>query len=153
MAKETGGEYFHAQNQQRLFEIFEKLSIQLHDDGIDEDSLKKLANETGGKYYRARDVAELQLRFEEFAGDIQNSYTVTYRSLREKHDGTARGIDIIVERDGVAVSEVGKAEYQVHGVVVPEMKAMIYLVLLVMLCGLLALPLGVRRLYRAYGGK
>src|SRR6185312_10017755 len=28
MARETGGEYYHAENQQRLFDIFENLSIQ-----------------------------------------------------------------------------------------------------------------------------
>ena len=38
LADETGGKYFHASNQQELFEVFEKLSIELHDDGIDEAS-------------------------------------------------------------------------------------------------------------------
>src|SRR5262249_17858071 len=64
MAKETGGQYYPARNQQRLYEIFENLSIELHDDGIDELSLKQLADETGGKYYLARNVEDLQLRFQ-----------------------------------------------------------------------------------------
>src|SRR5207237_5249561 len=36
LASETGGTYHHARNERLLFEIFENLSIQLHDDGIDE---------------------------------------------------------------------------------------------------------------------
>ena len=39
MADQTGGEYFHAKNQQELYELFEKLSIDLHDDGVDEKAL------------------------------------------------------------------------------------------------------------------
>jgi len=38
--------YHHAANRQALYEIFGKLSIQLHDEGIDEAALKKLADET-----------------------------------------------------------------------------------------------------------
>ena len=41
-------------------------------------------------------------------------------------------------------------DYGVHGVVVPELDARVYLALLVVLAGLLALPAGLRRLYRFY---
>src|SRR4029077_5400272 len=51
MATQTGGKYYHAQNEKDLLEIFENLSIQLHDDGIDEATLTKLAHDTGGNYY------------------------------------------------------------------------------------------------------
>ncbi len=51
MAAETGGKYFHAGSEQRLFEIFEKLSIDLHDDGINEKELRELADKTGGKFF------------------------------------------------------------------------------------------------------
>jgi VWFA-related protein len=140
MAKETNGSYHHAENQQALFEIFEKLSIDLHDDGIDEKSLTALAEQTGGKYFKARDVSKLRLIYEQLAEELQSTYTLTYLSPRSKHDGTARPIDISVVRGGVRVSDVGTVDYNVEGVVVPEMDYKVYLVLLVLLGGLLALP-------------
>src|SRR5262249_55911106 len=36
MANSTGGKFFHAKNKDELIEIFEKISGDLHDDGIDE---------------------------------------------------------------------------------------------------------------------
>jgi VWFA-related protein len=146
MAAETGGSYHHAGNQQKLIELFEKLSIDIHDDGIDEASLRKLAAETGGKYIPVRDASQLQLEFGRLSEELQSTYTLTYRSPRSSHDGTARGIDIKV-RDSR-----GKADYHVHGVVVPDMDYRVYLVLLVLLAGLLAAPAWVRLLYKSYGG-
>ena len=152
MATETGGQYFHAGNEQRLYEIFEKLSIDLHDNGIDEESLRALADQTGGKYYQAHDVSQLRLRFEEVAGELKSTYEIKYKSRRSSHDGTARGIDLSVERNGVRLSNVGSADYNVRGVVVPEMDYKIYLVLLVLLSVFLIAPRGMRRLHRLYGG-
>lgn len=152
MAKETGGQFYAARNQQRLFEIFENLSIELHDDGIDEASLRQLADETGGKYYLARNVEDLQLRFQEVAADLDTTYIATFASRRPQHDGTARGIDIAVERGGQALSARVRQVYDVHGVVVAEMHPSIYLVILAVLGCLLAIPAGLRRLHRAFGG-
>jgi VWFA-related protein len=152
MAKETGGQYYAARNQQRLFEIFENLSIELHDDGIDEASLRQLADETGGKYYLARNVEDLQLRFQEVAADLDTTYIATFASRRPQHDGTARGIDIVVERGGKALSARVREVYDVHGVVVAEMHPGVYLGILAVLVCLLAVPAGVRRLHRAFGG-
>jgi VWFA-related protein len=152
MAEQTGGSYHHAANQQSLFDIFEKLSIELHDDGIDEKSLRALAEETGGKYHPARDVSKLHLIYQDLAEELQSTYTVTFPSRRSSHDGTARGIDIKVMRGGVLVSDVGKADYNVQGIVVPEVDARVYLVLLALLGGLLFVPGGLRSLSRRYGG-
>jgi VWFA-related protein len=152
MATETGGKYYQANNQQQLFELFEKLSIDLHDEGIDEESLRKLADETGGHYYPARDVSKLREVFGELAEELQTTYTVTFPSRRSSHDGTARGIDISIWREGARVSNVGSADYNVHGVIVPEMDYRIYLILLALLGGLLLCPVGLRRLHRLYGG-
>jgi VWFA-related protein len=152
MAQATGGTYHHARNEQKLFEIFENLAIQLHDDGIDEPALRTLAEETGGKYYPARDISRLPLIYEELVQELQKTYTVTFPSYRQTHDGTSRDIDIRVERRGVRVSETASFGYNVHGVVVPEMDHRVYLALLVGLVSLLALPSGIRRLYRFYGG-
>ncbi|MGH7226439.1 MAG: VWA domain-containing protein, partial [Gemmataceae bacterium] len=152
MAQETGGKYFHAGNEQKLFEIFEKLSIELHDDGINEKELRELADKTGGKFFWARDASKLPEFFRDLASELQSTYTVTFPSRRSSHDGTARGIDISIERDGVRLSNVGSADYNVHGVVVPEMDYRIYLALLALLGVFLLAPMGVRHLYRFYGG-
>jgi VWFA-related protein len=151
MAKATGGNYFYAGNQQKLIELFEKMSIDIHDEGIDEVSLRRLAQETGGKYYPARDVSKLPKLFSDVSTELQSTYTATFRSRNARHDGTARGIDIKVVRGGVQVSNVGSADYNVRGVVFPEMDYRVYLVLLALLAGLLLAPAGVRRLYKTHG--
>lgn len=140
MAAETGGSYHHARNEQALVDIFEELAIELHDDGIDEDSLRRLAAQTGGRYQAARDVSQLPLIYENLAEELQATYAVTFPSQRPSHDGTARGITIRIVRGGVPLSAAANAEYQVRGVVVPEMDAGVYLGLLGLLIGLLALP-------------
>jgi VWFA-related protein len=152
MAKETGGKYFHASSEQKLFEIFEKLSIDLHDDGINEKELRELADKTGGKFFWSRDASKLPQFFTDLATELQSTYTVTFPSRRSSHDGTARGIDISIERDGVRLSNVGSADYNVHGVVVPEMDYRIYLGLLALVGIFLLAPMGVRQLHRLYGG-
>jgi Mg-chelatase subunit ChlD len=152
LAKETGGKYFHASNEQELVNLFEELSIELHDEGIDEATLKELAEKTGGKYRPARNVSDLQFIYAELADELQTTWTVTFPSRRSSHDGTARGIDISVARQGTRVSNVGSADYNVHGVVVPDLSPGVYLGFLALLGGLLGLPLGLRRLYRFYGG-
>jgi hypothetical protein len=145
MAEKTDGKFFHATDQQALVKIFESLSIGLHDDGIDEASLKKLADETGGKYYHIRDSSEMAILYKELADELQSTWTVTFKSARQKHDGTARGITVEVQRGGVRVSDVGTAEYNVRGVVVADMSPTIYLVLLAGFVGLLAVPALLRR--------
>jgi VWFA-related protein len=148
MADATGGKYYHAGDPQQLINIFEHLCIDLHDDGIDEDSLRKLAAKTGGRYVPARDLTKLSELFGSLADELQSTYTVTFPSRRPTHDGTARGIDIRIVRGGVQVSDVASTGYLVHGVVVPEMDAGVYLGLLGLLVGLLAVPAGIRRLTR-----
>jgi VWFA-related protein len=152
MAAQTGGEYYHAGNQQKLLEVFEQLSIQLHDDGIDEDSLRELAEKTGGKYLHVSDVSKLQILYETLAEELQSTYRVTFESRRSSHDGTARGIDVKIVRDGKIISDVGSVDDVARGVVVPQMSYSVYLVFLVLLGILLAAPSAIRRLYRAMGG-
>jgi VWFA-related protein len=152
MAKATGGEYFHANSEDQLIEIFEDLSIKLHDDGFDRESLELLARQTFGKFYHARQASDLRFQFREISEELQTTYTATFKSRRPVHDGTSRGIDISVVRAGVRVSNVASTDYAVHGVVVPKMEQGVYLALLAFLGALLALPPGVRRLYKFYGG-
>ncbi|HXG13324.1 MAG TPA: VWA domain-containing protein [Gemmataceae bacterium] len=152
MAEETGGKYYHAPDADRLIEIFEGLSIQLHDDGIDEASLRRLAEETGGKYLPVRDVTQLHLMYAQVAEELQSTYRITFPSWRPISDGTVSRVDIAVERGGVRVSNLAGGSYARHGVVAAQMHPGVYLALLLLLGGLLVLPGGVRRLYRGFSG-
>lgn len=152
MADLTGGKYRHAGNQKELIDLFEQLSIDIHDDGIDVASLTKLAKETGGKYVPVRDVSQLKERFQELSQELQTTYTVTFRSPRGSNDGTARGIEVIILRGGQRASEGGLAEYNVPGAVVPELSYKTYLILLVLVAGLLLAPAGLRLMHRYYSG-
>src|SRR5439155_11182723 len=99
MAAQTGGKYYHAKNKKALVEIFENLSIQLHDDGIDEATLTKLAQQTGGQYYPAKNVQDLKFILEQVTQNIQKEeYAVTFASLRPSQDGTARNVTLKLDR-------------------------------------------------------
>ena len=152
MARETSGTYHHTRREQELFQIFEDLAIQLYDDGIDEAALRELADKTGGRYIPVKDASKLSLIYEELARELQSTYTVTFPSRRSSHDGTSRGIDISVMRDGKRLSDVAQFGYQVRGLVVPDMNGGVYLGLLAGLGALLLIPAGVRRIHRFYGG-
>jgi VWFA-related protein len=152
MAKQTGGDYYYAGNEKKLLEVFENLSIQLHDDGIDEKALRALAEKTGGKYTHVSKASELQFIYEQLAEELQSTYRVTFQSNRPTHDGTARGIKVKVLKGGKVVSTGGEASDVARGVVVPQMSAAVYLVFLALLGVLLACPAALRRLYKAYGG-
>jgi VWFA-related protein len=145
MATQTGGKYYHAGSQQQLIDLFEQLSIDIHDEGIDEESLRKLAEGTGGKYVPVRDASQLQFEFAKLSEELQSTFTATFPSRRQSHDGTARGIRVAVSKGGREVSTGGLAEYNVRGVVVPDMDYRIYLVLLLLLGGLLLAPAMLRR--------
>ncbi len=146
IAEATGGHYFHAENEKKLFEIFEQLSIDLHDDGIDEESLRKIASETGGKYFPAADASKLSLIFGELANELQTTYTVTFPSRNPSHDSTCVASTSAL-RNGQTVSNVA-TDVTVHGVVVAQRDSAIYLSLLALLCGLLLVPTGIRKMYR-----
>jgi VWFA-related protein len=160
MARATGGRYYHAKNEKALLDIFENLSIELHDDGIDEIALKKLAAETGGSYYPAKDVNQLKLILEQVTEKItQKRYAVTFKSRRQVYDGTARNVSLKLVRRGEVVAnstggptsaeeqvvQTAKGGYQVHGVVVAEMNHLVYLGFLIVIGLLIALPAMMRR--------
>lgn len=152
MAQETHGRYFHARNQQKLYEVFETVSTLLHGEGIDEAALRQLATETGGKYHRAKNAEELDFIYTQLADELQTTYTVTFPSRYSQQDGTVAGIDIYVERNGQIISNLGQADLARSGLVVAEMHYLIYLILFGILLILLAVPNGIRRIYRFYGG-
>jgi VWFA-related protein len=156
MATETKGKFFHAENEQALVQLFEDLAVELHDDGIDEISLGTLAAKTGGKYYAAKTVSNLDLVLKTVTKSIpRKEYRITFPSLRQVRDGLPRVVTLQLVRLGGGGSPgnpqtaqiVAKKSggVQVHGLVIAEMHPLIYLVLLVILCGLIALPALFRR--------
>ena len=150
MAEETGGKYYHAKNKDALLEIFENLSIQLHDDGIDEDALKKISKGTGGQYYPAKNVSDLKLILAQVSQSIlRETHEIVFPSKIQSADGTARTVTLKLVRRGAGGSEETIQEttggYQMRGLVVAEMNHFIYLVLLVAFGGLIALPGLLRR--------
>jgi hypothetical protein len=148
MARETGGTYHQAGSEKTLAEIFEQLSILLHDEGVDETSLRRLADSTGGKYFPAADISQLKFIYQGLAEELQTTYRVTFPSLRQDDDGTSRDIALSIWRQGAEISDIFRGGYNVRGVVVPEMDYRIYLAILAILVGLLALPGFLQRLWR-----
>jgi VWFA-related protein len=148
MAAKTGGTYHRADSERSLAEIFEQLSIQLHDEGVDEASLRRLAESTGGKYFPAADISQLKFIYQGLAEELQTTYRVTFPSLRQDDDGTSRDIALSIWRQGAEVSDIFRGGYNVRGVVVPEMDHRIYLGLLAVLMLLLALPGFLQRVWR-----
>ena len=127
MAKETGGKYYHAGNEKKLLEMFEKLAIELHDDGIDEESLTQLAERDGRQVFlgpRRRQAAQLlheswPRAAIDLYGDIREpAFQPRRHGSRHRHQHRA---------NGVRLSNVGSADYIVPGVLVPEMDHGIYL--------------------------
>lgn len=150
MAEATGGKYYHAKNKDALVEIFENLSIQLHDDGIDEPTLTRIAKETGGQYYPAKNVSDLKLILEQVTQSIQReSYEITFESLVQRADGTQRNVSLKLVRHGATgpdeVVDERKGSYQMRGLVVAEMNHFVYLAFLLAIGVLVALPALLRR--------
>ncbi len=149
MADQTGGKYYHAKNKASLIEIFENLSIQLHDDGIDEIALKRIARETGGKYYPAKNVKDLQLIFEQVTQNIQReSHEIVFASLNQRADGKQRNVTLKLIRFGEGGENVLTeltGSYLRRGLVVAEMSHIVFVVLLVVIGGLIALPTVLRK--------
>ena len=149
MAQSTGGKFYHAKNKDALIEIFEELAIQLHDDGIDEAALKQIAKETGGLYYPVKNVSELKFILEKVTQSIQQEPHVVFKSLIQSADGTQRKVTLkLVERDAGGTERVLDeriGSYQMRGLVIAEMNHLVYLVLLLVLGGLIALPALLRR--------
>jgi VWFA-related protein len=149
IAKKTDGQFFHAKNEKDLVNIFEKLSMKIHDDGVEEDVLKKLAFETGGKYYAAKDVKDLQFILKGVTESVAHKdYQIKWPSRSQVADGRPRLVELALTHKGEVIEAV-KDTAGVRGVVVAEINGVVYLVLLGLLGLLLAIPATLRRLTRS----
>lgn len=135
LAEATEGKFYHIESGDRLTDIFEELSIDLHDDGIDEQALQKLAASTGGMYHHVREIDKLQAAFAQLAATVENTHHVKFTSRRARHDGTARGIEIRL--GNVAPLQAG---YATHGLLTPQSSSGLFLLGLLGLLALLSLP-------------
>jgi len=135
LAEATGGKFYHIESPARLTEVFEELSVDLHDDGIDEEALQRLAAATGGQYYHVREADKLQAAFAHVAATVENTHSVKFRSRRDRHDGTARGIEIRL--GSLTALQSG---YATHGLLTPQGNTPLYVAGLVILLGLLLAP-------------
>jgi VWFA-related protein len=150
VAVETQGEFHHADSTAKLIQIFEKIADKIHDEGIDEVSLRKLAADTGGAYYPAANVDKLQFIVKQVAQEISDERkSFTFPSVRQVRDGLPRNISLRVIKEAAGRTEqVGgtqSANLGVRGVVIAQMDHFIYLIFLVLIGGLIALPALLKR--------
>jgi uncharacterized protein YegL len=156
MAEQTGGEYFHAKNQQALLEFFKELSHKINDQGIDETTLREIAVKTPkGTYSHAQDASALELAMTTVGGALVQKHDVVFKSLRQVADGTMGKITWKLIRasgstgtDDPGTSEVldeQSANLQRHGVVIAQSDHLVYLALLGVIGTLIALPSFLRR--------
>jgi len=135
LAQETGGQFFHVESQDRLTDVFEELSIALHDDGIDEQALQKLAASTLGQYYHVREIDKLQAAFAHLAATVENTHSIKFTSQRARPDGTARGIEI-----RLGDLSTLQTNYATHGLLTPQSNSGLYLLGLLAFMALTLLP-------------
>ncbi len=140
IAAETGGQYYHIANANQLTDLFEQLSVNLHDQGIDEVSLRQLAHETGGEYFHATEADKLEVLFEQVATSLENTYAVSFRSLRDRPDGTGRSVQIRFLETSFS------SGYKTHGMITPLSDPGLYFGLLFVMLLLLWLPSLFRRI-------
>jgi VWFA-related protein len=146
MAEKTKGKFDLANNEASLVKMFKDLSIQLHDNSINEELLKKIASNTGGNYYHVKNVADLKLILAQVGTNTHSipPFEIDYESPRQSADGSLREVSLsLVHRGEVLEKKVDS--YHRRGLVVGEMNHVVYLVLLVLMGGLIALPALFRR--------
>src|ERR1043165_4337427 len=145
MAEATGGQYHHATSTEKLIGIFESISVQLHDDGIDEDTLKRIAKETRGEYHSVKDTGKLKMVLGNVTQSIrQLEYRpIVFESLIQRADGSKRDISIkLIRRVGGVETVVSEKKDGIFkpGLVVAEMNHYVFLVFLIVIGCLIALP-------------
>ena len=106
--------------------------------GLDEASLKSLAENTGGLYAYAQDADTLSKIYQQYGDVLQSEYALTYISPTSLHDGVNRGLTVAINGNAVTTT----TRYNPGGLL-PEVTAQswpLFFVILVVLLLLLALP-------------
>lgn len=106
--------------------------------GLDDASLKALAEETGGLYAYAEDAQSLSAIFQQYGQVLQSEYAITYVSPTSLRDGVNRGLTVALNGNTATTS----ARYNPGGLL-PEVTAQswsMFAAILAVLLLLLALP-------------
>lgn len=75
-------------------------------DGVDEGSLKKIAERTGGRAYFPRDENELRQAFRQIQDEMRSQYLVAYEPSNRALDGSYRKIEIQVSNAALEKEKV-----------------------------------------------
>lgn len=62
--------------------------------GVDEGSLKKIAERTGGRAYFPRDERDLQRAFDQIQEELRSQYLIAYEPTNAKKDGSYRKVEV-----------------------------------------------------------
>jgi VWFA-related protein len=108
--------------------------------GIDEPVLERIADQTGGAYFYTPNAGQLADLYRRLSADMQQEYTITYRSPRPFYDGTRR--DIRVSVGGAPAAAGGYVERHLIDV---HSDPVVGLLLLLPILGGLLLPALLRR--------
>ena len=141
MANATKGTYVRASNVKELAAFFDREGHEINQQAINEDELTNLATDTGGKYVPAKDVSKLSEDLTYLIKNVDKEYHPSFKSGRQVHDGTLRGIEWAVidtsEKNGIGdsakpvilsgyidngqmVTGYTKSDVATHGVIVPD---------------------------------
>jgi len=123
---------------------------EVSNEGFDEVKLRRVATETGGKYYHAPDVDELKRLYQSLSVEMQKEYALTYRSPRPTYDGTRRHIVVTVQRSGEGPEAATGGGYLEQHLVNIRSDPRLFLAFLLPLLLLLALPIAVSRVGKAF---
>jgi VWFA-related protein len=115
-------------------------------DGIDEPVLQQIARATNGEYFYAPSGDQLAGLYRRLSSDLQQEYTLTYRSPRPFYDGTRR--DIRVSVGGAPAASGGYVERHLINV---RSDPFVGVLLLLPIVGALLLPAIMRRRARGPG--
>ncbi|HUI87975.1 MAG TPA: VWA domain-containing protein [Anaerolineales bacterium] len=120
--------------------------------GIDEASLKSLAQRAGGLYTYEPDPSQLASIFQQYGNALQNEYALTYTSPSVLRDGVNRNLAVSLNGGAATV----QSQYNPGGVL-PEVASqnwMLFGGILVILLVLLAVPILINSGLRSFqGGK
>jgi hypothetical protein len=119
--------------------------------GIDESTLKSIAERSHGVYTYAPDPTGLQALYEQISFRLHNEYRLTYTSPNALHDGVRRGLEVKIAQTGGV-----QTNYNPGGVIPETATALEWPVfggLVVALLALVALPDVIKSIGGAAQGK
>lgn len=118
--------------------------------GLDEPTLKSLAENSGGLYSFAADSAALTALYEQYGRTLQSEYAITYVSPSSLRDGVNRNLTVSLSKVGVST----EANYNPGGVLpeVAQSSWMLFGLILGGLLFLLLIPFVISRGKDLFGG-